>query len=68
MKTAFDVMERIKLLSNYLDAVKSGKAAVSNWNDEFGEGNPEVSVLEKLINELRLEKEKLEYKLRSTEA
>lgn len=68
MKTAFDVMERLNLLSNYLDAVKSGKAAVSNWNEEFGEGNPEVRVLEKLINELKMEKEELEDKLRSTEA
>jgi hypothetical protein len=67
MKTAYDLMNRLNLLSEYIGAIHSGKNAISTWNEEFGEGNPEVNVLENLIHELQHEKAELENKLRSIE-
>jgi hypothetical protein len=67
LKTAYDLMMRINTLTGYIDAVYSGKNAISNWNEEFGEGNAEASVLENLINELKQEREDIEKKLRSIE-
>jgi hypothetical protein len=60
-------MQRINTLTGYIDAAYSGKNAVSSWNEEFGEGNPEAGVLENLINELKQEREEIEKKLLSIE-
>jgi hypothetical protein len=67
LKTAYDLMVRISTLTRYIDAAYSGKNAISNWNEEFGEGNPEANALDYLIKELKEEREEMEKKLRSTE-
>lgn len=65
MNTVYDLMNRLNLLNEYLGAINSGKNAISTWNEEFGEGNPEVNVLENLIHELQYERTEIEDKLRS---
>lgn len=67
MKTAHDVVSRFFVLDQYLDTLISAKRSVSTYNEEFGEGNPEVGILERLSRELQDEKDELEKKLKSIE-
>lgn len=67
MKTAYDIVNRFFVLDQYLDTLISAKRSVSTFNEEFGEGNPEVGVLERLSRELQDERDELENKLKSIE-
>ncbi len=67
MKTALDVMDRIKDIDKYLQALRKGYKAISNYNQEMGEGNPHAANLKSLISELHNEKDDLEAYLDSLE-
>jgi len=67
LKTALDVMDRIKDIDKYLQALRKGYKAISNYNQEMGEGNPHAANLKSLISELHNEKDDLEAYLDSLE-
>ncbi len=67
LKTALDVMDRIKDIDKYINSLRKGHKAISNWNEEFGEGNPHAANLKGLISELDNEKDNLEEYLQSVE-
>jgi len=45
LKTALDVNDRIKDIEKYVKALREGHKAISNWNEEFGEGNTHAANL-----------------------
>jgi len=67
LKTALDVNDRIKDIEKYVKALREGHKAISNWNEEFGEGNTHAANLKGLISELHNEKDDLEAYLDSLE-
>jgi len=67
LKTALDVMDRIKDIEKYVKALREGHKAISNWSEEFGEGNTHAANLKGLISELQNEKDDLEAYLDSLE-
>jgi len=67
LKTALDIVDRIKDIDKYIDSLRKGHKAISNYNQEFGEGNPHAANLKSLISELHNEKDDLEAYLQSVE-
>lgn len=59
LETAYDLMIRIEELDGFMKAIQSGFNAISTYNEEFGEGNPDAINLCKLCEELKGEREGL---------
>lgn len=64
METAYDIMEKINEYDDYIKALGEGYDAISNWDEEFGEGNPDANVLKHLRDNFMKEREELVEKLK----
>lgn len=49
--TAYHLIVRIGLLQKYLETLGAVHAELSNYNLEFGEGNPDAAISSQIIDE-----------------
>lgn len=61
----FELHNRIKELDEYLETISRAINRISTYNEEFGEGNPDVYTLETIAKGYQSEKENLEDTLRN---
>ena len=61
--TALEVVKRFDEVRKYIKVLSIIRNSISNYNEVFGEGAPDVSVIEKVIGEYTLESDELQEKL-----